>query len=125
MHGRFDPTASPERGHQCVGDQLCGHLGLSGLQYSSKSMTARVATFFAAARNAFAAAPAFHGQPLLCIEPIELLVVRPRALARQQDAEAAVTKPAPLCRQLAQALAQRLVAALALRVLEGGSIQIR
>ena len=51
------------------------------------------------AERPLAPAAATHLQPLLAIEPPQLLVVRPQPLARQQQAEAAIAEPPSLGRQ--------------------------
>jgi hypothetical protein len=37
-----------------------------------------------------------HGQPLFLVEPVELLVVEPDALASQQQAQATIAEPPAL-----------------------------
>jgi len=44
--------------------------------------------------RAFPAAPAFHGETFLLVDPEDLLVVSPQALAVEQNAQPTVTKPA-------------------------------
>ncbi len=47
----------------------------------------------------------FHGQSLLGIDPVDLLVIGAEALAVQQDAEPAIAEPAAFTGQLSQPLA--------------------
>ena len=72
----------------------------------------------------FASAPSLHDQPLLGIDPVDLLVIGAEALAFQQDTEPSIAEPAAFTGQLPQPLAQRFVSAIAFVILEGGPIEI-
>ena len=64
-----------------------------------------------------AAAPTAHLQPFFPIQPAQLLVVHPNALARQQQAEPAIAEPPPLAGQRLQSGTNRIIA----RRADGGS----
>ena len=79
---------------------------------------------WARACRLFPSAALFHGQSLLGIDAVDLLVIGAETFATQQDAEPSIAEPAAFTGRLSQPLAQRLVSAIAFVILEGGPIEI-